>query len=154
MLLFSLSWRNSVYPGSFMLLTFTTKVCFCMHTCICLSSQSLESYFSKFWSENCKKGRQHLPFFFTGKKKKMEDKTVILCFLSFSINNHLFSYFSSEVSAGMVLLLAPHLHQHHLLLLTSSLSLATPLLCHPPLPLHLWLLLLINKEGGLLQEPW
>lgn len=60
----------------------------------------------------------------------------------------------SEVSAGMVLLLAPHLHQHRLLLpLKSSLPLDTPLLFLPLLPHQPWLLP-PDKEGWVLLEPW
>lgn len=46
------------------------------------------------------------------------------------------SWSDALVTAGMVLLLAPHLHQHRLLLLslTSSLLHATPLLFLPLLP--------------------
>lgn len=67
---------------------------------------------------------------FASAKLNLSKLTVALYHV-FTTNSHLLPF---EVSAGMILLLAPHLLQHRLPLLTSSLLLAIPLPFLPPLP--------------------
>lgn len=79
----------------------------------------------------------------------------ILCLVS-CIHKYLFiCFFFLSVSAGMILLPAPHHLQHRLPLplLASSRLLVTPLLSLPPHPRQPWLLL-PGGEGWVSPEPW